>query len=324
MINSAEIPQTLYKYRRFDSWTIDALIAHNIKFTDPADFNDPLDTSPVLEADIPSKELERILAILLKRRIGREMETAAKSLRYRGPNTLQHIVSLIDNETCRTLDDIRYMAGDPSLEVDDPLQFLLRQSVEEELLLNYDKGAFSLAESADSPLMWSHYGDEHRGLCMGYSVPLRAANDIHMIEYGGSRLIGASSVAAMLDGDEAARNAVDSAVLLRKAVDWQYEKEWRLLARKGVQKSPLKLEEVVFGMRCQISVKYMIMRALEDREPKIRFYEIRPRSDSFILDICPLGAGEFAGFDPRRIQSLSEEFFEVPDDIQKPSENVTP
>ncbi|NWM74602.1 DUF2971 domain-containing protein, partial [Escherichia coli] len=77
----------------------------------------------------------------------------------------------------------------PEYEVDDPAQFLLGQYVQDELLRRYDKGVFSLAERANCPLMWSHYGDQHRGLCLGYSVPEAATDDVHKISYGGSRLV---------------------------------------------------------------------------------------------------------------------------------------
>lgn len=56
-----------------------------------------------------------------------------------------------------------------------------------------------------------------------YSVPGSAATNLHKITYGGSRLIEASTVAAMLDGDDDARRQVDEAVLTRKAIDWRYE-----------------------------------------------------------------------------------------------------
>ncbi len=109
---------------------------------------------------------------------------------------------------------------------------------EEELLRRYGKGIVSLAERANCPLMWSHYGDQHKGVCLGYSIRVRAAGDLHKISYGGSRLIAASAVAAMLDGDEEARHKVDEAVLTKKAVDWRYEREWRLIGPRGPQELP--------------------------------------------------------------------------------------
>jgi hypothetical protein len=307
MPNSEQIPERLYKYRSFSNLTLDMLIEDVIYFADPSLFNDPLDTKPTLSTDISAEVLERVLSQALEQRLSAEMSMAAKKIRYRGPKTIDHIGRLIRKETDKLLSDIRYDASDPEYEVPDPPQFVVGQYVERELLRRYDRGVFSLAERPNCPLMWSHYGDQHRGLCLGYSIPASAADKVHQIKYGGSRRIKASAVAAMLDGDVAARRKVDDAVLLRKAREWSYEKEWRLLGPKGPQDSPLELEEVVFGMRCSSTVKYSIMKALEDRQRPVRLYEIRERHGCFELDKRGLDDELAVGY-PRRVRSVYEAF----------------
>jgi hypothetical protein len=86
-------------------------------------------------------------------------------------------------------------------------------------------------------------------------VPAEIGEDLHKVKYGGSRLVPTSKVIAMLNGDGDARREVDEAILLRKAASWRYEREWRLIGQRGLQDSPLELEEVIFGMRCKESVK---------------------------------------------------------------------
>ena len=162
------------------------------------------------------------------------------------------------------------------------------------LLRRYEKGIVSFAEQDDCLLMWSHYGDQHRGICIGYSVPERAAGDVHKVEYGRGRLVRASDVAAMLDGEDEARARVDESVLLRKAESWPYEQEWRLIGRRETQNSPLELEEIIFGMKCKESAKYAVMKALEDRSGVVEFYEMREERGTFnpclsALRIHPLG-----------------------------------
>lgn len=115
-------------------------------------------------------------------------------------------------------------------------------------------------------------------------------------------------VLAMLDGDRGARQVVDDAVLLKKAQDWRYEKEWRLIGRRGAQDSPIELEEVVFGMRCPLAVKYAVVRALEDRPTTVKFYEIRRKPDTFLLNRYALDVDEMLATLPRRSLSLYEAF----------------
>ncbi|MFG1351905.1 DUF2971 domain-containing protein [Xanthobacter autotrophicus] len=314
-------PRRLYKYRGFSNLTLTMLVEDVVYFADPTTFNDPLDTKPTLHTDLGGDALEGILSRLIEQRTTAEMSAAAKTIRYRGPKTIDHIARQSRKKAEQLLADIRYNATNPDYEIDDPAQFLLGQYVQEELLRRYDKGVFSLAERANCPLMWSHYGDQHRGLCLGYSVPDTAIGDVHKIRYGGSRLVEASAVSAMLDGDDAARRKVDDGVLLKKARPWGYEREWRLIGPRGEQNSPLELEEVVFGMRCAASVKYAIIKALEKRDRTVQFFEIREQSDSFLLQKRVLDIDELFAYFPRRNRSFDGIFDDLTD---RAAETISP
>lgn len=309
-----KVPERLYKYRAFSNRTLDALIADQIFFADPGTFNDPLDTRPTLDTDIDADALASILARLVEERVSAEMNAAAKTIRYSGPKTISHIAVHSRRRAEQVVAEIRYHATNPEYDIDDPGRFLFGQYVEDELLRRYGKGIVSLAERANCPLMWSHYGDQHKGVCIGYSIPARAAGDLHKISYGGSRLIAASAVAAMLDGDEEARRKVDDAVLTKKAIDWRYEREWRLIGPRGPQDSPLEMEEVVFGMRCSHTVKFAIVKALAGRSRPVRFYEIRERHGRFLLGRYALDIDEFSVSLPRRALDVYDHFEDLSDE----------
>ena len=305
-----KIPDRLFKYRQFNNQTLDMVISDQIFFADPITFNDPLDTKPSLKVDIDSGPLESIFAQLVQKRESDEMTAAAKRIGYRGPKTRNYISRNSQRYVDQLLEDIRYNATNPEHEengIDDPYRMLLGQHVEAELLRRYQKGVFSLAERADCPLMWSHYGDQHKGICIGYSVPVEATPNAHKMKYGGSRLVEASNVSAMLKGNKVANQKVDQAVLLKKAQDWRYEKEWRVIGNRGLQDSTLELEEVIFGMRCDNSVKYTVVKALEKRERLVKFYEIRQKThDGFLLKKYTLDTEELTAHFPRRALSIYE------------------
>lgn len=304
----------LYKYRAFSNPTLDALIADQIFFADPGTFNDPLDTRPTLDTDVDADALAAILARLVEQRISAEMNAAAKTVRYSGPKTISHIAAHSRRRAEQVVAEIRYHATNPDYDIKDPARFLFGQYVEDELLRRYDKGVVSLAVRSDCPLMWSHYGDQHKGVCIGYSVTARAAGDLHKISYGGSRLIAASAVAAMLDGDEEARRKVDDAVLTKKAYDWRYEREWRLIGPRGPQDSPLEMEEVVFGMRCSHTVKFAIVKALAGRSRPVQFYEIRERHGRFLLGRHALDIDELSVSLPQRALDVYDHFEDLSDE----------
>lgn len=309
-----KIPKRLYKYRVFSNRTLDAMIADQLFFADPGTFNDPLDSKPSMATDLEADALAEIYGQLVVRRVKAEMNAACKTINYRGQKMRDYVNVQSQRRAEQMIAEIRYQATNPEYEVKDPARFLFGRYIEDELLRRYDKGIVSLAERSNCPLMWSHYGDQHKGVCMGYAVQHDPSVELHKITYGGSRLIKASTVAAMLNGDDAARRKVDKAVLARKAMDWRYEREWRLVGPRGPQDSRLELEEVVFGMRCSDEVKFAVVRALENRRRAVKFYEIRERRGQFPLKRCILDTDELCASLPRRTLDVLDYFESLADD----------
>ena len=168
--------------------------------------------------------------------------------------------------------------------------------------------------SADCPLMWSHYGDQHNGICIGYSIPNDAK--VHRVRYDAEPLVKASLVQSMLEGAADAEAQVDEAVLLRKAPAWKYENEWRLIGDRGAQDNPLELSEVVFGLRCPTAVQFAVYRALENRQQGLEFSRIYRSSGKFDLVKAPLDTGELFVSLPRRSRDVRDWFSDA--DVEAP------
>ena len=315
-MNSNEtIPNGLYKYRAFSGRTLDMLVSDKLYFADPSTFNDPLDARAYVEIDVEEDVLARVLRDLVEQRLTEEIRAAATTMQigYDGADADIKRARMLKADGL--IADIEYHATNPDYH--DPVAARcdgFRNHINNELRRRYDRGIVSLAERADCPLMWSHYGDQHRGICVGYSVPSEASGNVRRVTYTGNRVIKVSKVAAMLGGDDLARRDVDEAALLRKAKDWQYEQEWRLLGVRGFNYSPLELKEIVFGMRCEISVKYGVMSALRYREGDVGFCELREEPGSFDLRKDPLDYNDelFLGL-PSRSLSAVEGFEAIPD-----------
>ena len=305
MERDKRLPTRLYKYRDLTARTLDMVVGDRLHFADPSTFNDPLDTRPSLDNDVGVDGLGRILWMLTEQRNAAEMQAAADAIRLKGPKTTDLIEKRSRGQADERMAEIEYSAMDPEFDT----EATLRYRIELELLQRYEKGIVSFAERDNCPLMWSHYGDQHRGICLGYSVPERATGDVHRVAYDGARLVKASEVSAMLEGDDEARARVDAAVMLRKAESWSYEREWRLIGRRGNEDSPLELEEVIFGMKCKESAKYTIMKALECRDGSVKFYEMREERGTFNLRKDEMGyEGELFVHFPRRHLSILEGF----------------
>lgn len=309
MVANEERTDRVYKYRAFSHHTLDMLVEDRLYFADPSTFNDPLDTKPRLDPDIDNPALERVLELLVVQQVEAELKAAAKTIRYKGPKTLDHIARQSQSAFKRRLEDLRYHATNPEITAADPLQLLLAAEVEAELLRRYDKGIVALGERADCPLMWSHYGDQHNGICIGYSIPADAS--VHRVRYDAEPLVKASLVEAMLNGESGAQGQVDEAVLLRKAPAWKYENEWRLIGDRGAQDNPLELCEVVFGLRCPAAVQFTVFRALEKRQQGLDFSTIYRRTGTFDLVKTALDTDELCVSLPRRSRDVLDWFSDV-------------
>lgn len=128
-------------------------------------------------------------------------------------------------------------------------------------------GIFSLSEDPLNMLMWSHYGDSHKGLAIGFAAsngsrlanpnhcrPVRYKSGASTFDFSGRRSVGLAYYKSLDGGirpeayvridDEQVQN-----VIFTKTEDWKYEKEWRYYEpHYGEYDHPGEVAEVVFGL----------------------------------------------------------------------------
>jgi hypothetical protein len=78
---------------------------------------------------------------------------------------------------------------------------------------------FCLTPVSDSTLMWSHYTNKHRGLCLEFGVENQLFGSAREVAYVSSY----PKWSPHLLGDAGAQ------VLLTKSDDWRYEREYRIV-----------------------------------------------------------------------------------------------
>jgi hypothetical protein len=215
-------------------------------------------------------------------------------------------------EAASELANIADRATNPEYSVgeDEAEAWLLTEEIERELRRHYDRGVCCFSATYTSPLLWSHYGDQHRGICVGYGLARKPVPRMQEVTYGGSRTIQTSTlIRAFVQADPKAMENLDRDILLRKAAGWRYEREWRLIGTQGVQHSPMLLKEITFGLRCEDSVKHSVVKALLGRESPIRFYyEMYEDRQSFRLRRRLVSSEELGGYLPITAASAEEMF----------------
>lgn len=259
------MPDRLYKYRNFNTRCLRSITKAEVYYASPNEFNDPMDCDPTIEVDLDRETLEYLLLILLRK-------TQKKDKSYDHINNLRDISS--EYGDYRT---------DP--EVEAYLKNMLARDIKHELDRELGKiGVLSLSATWRSTLMWSHYADEHRGICIEYDTTDQRHPRLGKVKYNMPRAISASDIWKWKSQDDAeAKDWVMQTYFYAKSPEWKYEQEWRDLASNiGPAPVPYRMTAIHFGLRCDIAVITSIVRLLSDR-PKVKLWQIRPKGTGFGL-----------------------------------------
>lgn len=257
-------PKKLYKYRPFNVRTLRLLAEGESYYADPKSFNDPLDCRPVVSVDTDLTTLEKLCYRMLV--LARDKEKALARIREHRYLSSEYGDYKTDREaTAFYVDSLRR-------EVQGLLYSKLRSL-----------GVLSLAARWNCPLMWSHYAEEHRGLCIEYDTTDHHCKNLAPINYSTSGGIKVSAIHEWVIGESGdAKFAIRDTFFYSKAAQWRYEKEWRdVVSSPGATDRPITISAVHFGMCCDTSVRTSVVNLLLGKP--IRFYDIYRKDDSFRL-----------------------------------------
>ena len=171
-------PKHLYKYRAFNVNTLRLLDLAEVYYADPRGFNDPLDCDPSIQVDTDIASLEKLLYRMLVKIQGKD-------------------------SALREMNNHRYMCteyGDYKTDAKTAAYYTRRLAADVDGLLKAElgkRGVLSLAAKWDCPLMWSHYADEHRGLCIEYDTTDTVFNGLSPVSYSSPRAVRVSDLIRM-------------------------------------------------------------------------------------------------------------------------------
>lgn len=171
-------------------------------------------------------------------------------------------------------------------------------------------GIFCLREACDDILMWSHYANQHKGICIGFdtSYPMfKLAWDVNYQEEFPVIVRPADSVDVLL------KKTVQT-----KAACWAYEKEWRIIKRTltdaergyykqkyadlaeedmcqlieqdgpGIYSFPKKAISVIYlGVRIEQSEREYVMRSIKEANLSIPVYQARRKLKEYGIEFFP-------------------------------------
>jgi hypothetical protein len=171
-------------------------------------------------------------------------------------------------------------------ELNDPYEFMgaavtndiqinaQEKAIEEQ---NKSEGIICFSKSFENPVLWSHYADSHRGICLGFDIP-DADHHIFPVKYIDKPFkpnLEINGISAVTSSSESVYK-----LYISKFNHWLYENEarWFIPLNAGVQEADhyfylfskqLILREVILGVRCELPISNI--------EELVRIYECPPK-----------------------------------------------
>ncbi|MEW4130428.1 DUF2971 domain-containing protein [Bacillus thuringiensis] len=152
-------------------------------------------------------------------------------------------------------------------------------------------GILSLSDNPLSTLMWSHYGDNHKGIAIGISNfnenAYKKVNYVKSTEVPEINLKEYNSVLKMYKDHNEFEISLDDPhlqlALQTKTQEWEYESEWRGVKEQyGLCSIEGEISEVVFGLNCSKRDRKEIKQIIQDQGIKgILYKEVYREHDSY-------------------------------------------
>jgi hypothetical protein len=285
-----------YKYMSAGTATV-VLKNATLRWSTPRTFNDPLDVQFDLHVDVDRVSVK---ALALEKMwdahygenpapAGNDLGVIIQAFRGRFPKWDRERFALEFGPTIdKSIDD--FLNNLPCFHAD------VRE-------LMVDSKILCLTTNPANDLMWTHYGDQHRGVALRFRTvpgldspwtearPINYVRDLPLLmdeEFMSDAMAGR----VRLDGVELSRRLVYT-----KSKSYEYEQEWRIYSGAGRNPaapyedlgfSPLELDAIIFGCRTTAADRDMIRDMVRPRYPHAEILKAELIGTSFGLEIMPL------------------------------------
>ena len=219
-LKELNLPKSFYKYRVLDERSIQNIENNQIWLAKLSSLNDPFECS--LQFDNNAE-----LRIYYATELFQKNSEMKLGFRF----STQEIAQLTTSkEPYTTYTEICLSKGIRNIKPEELLERVHRMFAEGNDLENEKLKISCFSERNDSLLMWSHYANEHKGICIEYDL---AERDI--IRPFLSPVYYSDQIFKISTFDELTPIKKIGA-LLTKCKDWEYEQEWRYtpIKQKGI------------------------------------------------------------------------------------------
>jgi len=249
-------PKYLHKYfSLFDdkrrSWLRECIQESTVYCSSPLDFNDPFESRFLIDAtDDPEV-----------------VRAALEDPEFRETIRLPRSAPITPELVTRLMEHAKKQVG--------PYPETLRTKLLQEI------SVCCFSRSPTNSLLWAHYGDGHRGVCLRFQTD----KDPEFFRHAHRVTYQAPFPRVSMISNASDREG--TSVALTKASHWRYEGEWRVLmvdVPPGPQPvKPPALKAIIFGWRASEEDRATVSSWAYSRTPQPRLISVSGRPDSYGL-----------------------------------------
>lgn len=247
------IPERLYKYESFSTQTLLNLKAQVLYFGPPANFNDPYDCAIRANVREPStEEIEEFRKQYLQ--IDEFPAITRKALE------------------CAHIDELKAWLKKVGWES-------MNRLAEENIRT---RGVTCFSEINDDLLMWSHYADKYKGICLEFDTQYEPFIKAKKVVYC-EKMPSLSITDAILNDNY--QQILD--LYCTKSSSWEYEKEWRCIHQDAGTKWVYEadaLTGVYFGPEVDFAALQIVCLILQGQNASVAFYRGSRSEEHFIIN----------------------------------------
>lgn len=265
----------IYKYCKFDSYLLNTLITNKIWHSHYSELNDPFEAKLHVVNDLEIEELEQLYEIIFNK--------------YKENGEKRDFTFIIDECKKNATEYGEYNDNDIGQE-----SYIseISHSICNILIQNMPKkGIAAFSKRCDVSLMWSHYADKHKGICIEFDTS-KFIPEVKPIKVNYNKLQNNIYKTSELV-DFFSNNPNDLSEIFYKLTEnkqefWNYEEEYRLISDIKENKGDSiyvgeAVSSIIFGLQCPPEIISTIITMMKIREPKISFYKTRIDNNSFKL-----------------------------------------
>jgi hypothetical protein len=284
-------PNSVFKYRIDDCYSRKNLENDCVWITSPTSYNDPYDSSISVSIDKLARAsiLEEVKSFIANE-LGSSLDMSDVDSILNDPNPAMSLGKLI-------LEKVDLVSSEQQESL---LQFLseVLQSAEKSLQDRFPHQGHkdslkvcSFSETHRSIIMWSHYGDQHRGFCIEYGTDALPESDLFLrllypVIYSDKLFDATKHYRAFLHNRHTFNLLFPAVAALYKSCEWRYEKEWRLIIpvnlvpKASAWRVPTP-KRVHLGCRMPLENKEQIVEICKKKH--IDVHQMHLEKDSFAL-----------------------------------------